>query len=859
MNVMKSRFLHFVAVLLLSSLNLQAGIKSAVTGADIIRTTYFADGTLPLYIGNGRFGGCFDQSGLQYHPSVQEKMTKQHGATTLMHISNYERGKFDMDYLLPVARLYWDTPLENVRQYSQRQSMYDGTIETSYISSSGKMKVKVWFDAVDRNMMCVKTEASGSYRLVIDFPDHIKTHYGNRFSPKVDINETASGWLIEVKNAELVHQYWVLTDANVEIADGNMLLDMSGRKSLRISYSERPTSSPESSLARTVKWWHSKWETTALVLIPDPDVMNFYVRQMAQLYYTCNDDGKGLMPPCGLSGNQWPFAFPHDLAFILPSLLSNGDVDIAKAWVEYIARDISELRNYTLRVFGVEGICPPWCFSYAGMKGLNEIGVPNRAFYEIHNAGHLCRMAYETSLFVNDKTWTERYAQPLIDGCAEFYRNMLVKEYDGRWHIFNIPSFGQDENGGSNQKDYLCALYSAKYSFEIAVECGRDYDGFYKKVLKEGLAFSSLKSNNGYLFSCAGRGEKDFGNQKHPPQLNEIAMLPMSDPISPESIAAYNDRYEIVERASEPFFRGWTEGSFILSSARLGNEEGWKKDWNSCLEADVIDKELIQFYESSRLFSRAYFTTNSGMFVGSIQNCAVCDWDGTIRVGNCIPWQGTVSFQNIRSKLGVTVSGRIDENKREVMISAWKDCSVVVDGHRLSLAQGETVQLDYNVNDVRPVEVNPEFKGKLVDLGLSVSWADCNLGASLSTESGVYCCWGEWKSMIPVGMRVPTENEWSELLNTKNCKWQFVVKDGVKGYLVTSKKTGYEDKSIFLPSAGCFVGTKASSIGRDGFYWSSTGLETNTDYAWSIYAVPSHVYKLDALRFLRQSVRLVAE
>ena len=109
------------------------------------------------------------------------------------------------------------------------------------------------------------------------------------------------------------------------------------------------------------------------------------------------------------------------------------------------------------------------------------------------------------------------------------------------------------------------------------------------------------------------------------------------------------------------------------------------------------------------------------------------------------------------------------------------------------------------------------------------------------------------------GSEASTEKEWSELLKTKNCKGQFVVKDGVKGYLVTSKKTGYEDKSIFLPSAGCFVGTKASSIGRDGFYWSSTGLETNTDYAWSIYAVPSHVYKLDALRFLRQSVRLVAE
>ena len=36
-----------------------------------------------------------------------------------------------------------------------------------------------------------------------------------------------------------------------------------------------------------------------------------------------------------------------------------------------------------------------------------------------------------------------------------------------------------------------------------------------------------------------------------------------------------------------------------------------------------------------------------------------------------------------------------------------------------------------------------EFEGEFVDLGLSVLWADCNMGADSPTDYGSYFAWGE--------------------------------------------------------------------------------------------------------------------
>ena len=124
-----------------------------------------------------------------------------------------------------------------------------------------------------------------------------------------------------------------------------------------------------------------------------------------------------------------------------------------------------------------------------------------------------------------------------------------------------------------------------------------------------------------------------------------------------------------------------------------------------------------------------------------------------------------------------------------------------------------------------------------VDLGLSVKWATCNIGASSPVAVGSDFVWGETKSRKSSGSwskvkyctdasgenfskynrsdhrtvlekmddaasanwgggwRIPTEAEWGEL--SRKCRWSWTYQGSYGGYLVTSKKNG---NSIFLPA-----------------------------------------------------------
>ena len=162
-----------------------------------------------------------------------------------------------------------------------------------------------------------------------------------------------------------------------------------------------------------------------------------------------------------------------------------------------------------------------------------------------------------------------------------------------------------------------------------------------------------------------------------------------------------------------------------------------------------------------------------------------------------------------------------------------------------------------------------------VDLGLSVKWASFNLGATKPEEFGDYYMWGEttpatdrdcsWstykyangaynkltkystdhgtnshysdngfidnKSVLDLEddaahvtlggkFRMPTSTEWQELHD--NCAWLWTQVNGVNGYLVTSKKKGFTDRSLFLPAAGARDGSDFSDQVSWGLYWSAS-------------------------------------
>lgn len=139
--------------------------------------------------------------------------------------------------------------------------------------------------------------------------------------------------------------------------------------------------------------------------------------------------------------------------------------------------------------------------------------------------------------------------------------------------------------------------------------------------------------------------------------------------------------------------------------------------------------------------------------------------------------------------------------------------------------------IDYVDFSAKPQDLSVT-SGEAVDLGLSVYWASCNLGADEPWDRGDFFAWGETntktyygestysyyitstKQYIDIGedisgtaydaatvnygadWRMPTEKEMIELIN--NCSWEWTQLNRRNGYRVIGKN----GNSIFLPAAG---------------------------------------------------------
>ena len=173
---------------------------------------------------------------------------------------------------------------------------------------------------------------------------------------------------------------------------------------------------------------------------------------------------------------------------------------------------------------------------------------------------------------------------------------------------------------------------------------------------------------------------------------------------------------------------------------------------------------------------------------------------------------------------------------------------------------------------------------EFVDLGLSVKWATCNVGADSPEDYGSYFAWGETtkkkryteKNSETYGKelgdisgnsaydaaranwgstwRMPTKAEFRELIDS--CDWIWTTHNGKEGYKIVSKKN---NNSIFLPAAGRRYGSSLYYAGEYGVYWSSTPDESITNSAYGLLLGSGNRRVYWSSRYRGRSVRPVSE
>lgn len=254
-----------------------------------------------------------------------------------------------------------------------------------------------------------------------------------------------------------------------------------------------------------------------------------------------------------------------------------------------------------------------------------------------------------------------------------------------------------------------------------------------------------------------------------------------------------------------------------------------------------IEGEIISFEQLEKSYenpSYHYFTCKVRAAISTTDT--VTDWgiyyiDDNGEITQCAQEANTTSEKEFTFMVRVP---------KEQMREEYKDINLGV------YALTENITYPEFYCDPKPFTVrfempDPPTSGEWIDLGLSVKWASCNVGADNPEEYGWYYAWGETEEKsegerkltdigneiggteydaataeLGDGARMPTRNELDELIS--RCGWQSVTYKDVNGMLVT----GPSGNRIFLPFCGYYNSLQDvfSRVNMAGVYWSSTSL-----------------------------------
>lgn len=260
-----------------------------------------------------------------------------------------------------------------------------------------------------------------------------------------------------------------------------------------------------------------------------------------------------------------------------------------------------------------------------------------------------------------------------------------------------------------------------------------------------------------------------------------------------------------------------------------------------------------------------------------------------------------VSFDGELYYEDVEEASTADEISKRIAVVLVLDCSTSMGD---AFAPMKAAAIDF-IKTMEKMEIEDDSDLNIheyVDLGLSVKWATCNVGATKPEEYGDYFAWGEtqpksnydwstykWcngnnttltkyntsssygtvdnKTTLEAAddaaranwggsWRMPTDAELTEL--REQCTWTWTTQNGVEGYKVVSKTNG---NSIFLPARHVDIGDCLDCIDVLGNYWSSSLYMGSPNCAYELYFDPRGGVMLDPvnLRYYGQSVRPVCQ
>ena len=643
-------------------------MRHAIQAGNIRRASPEAGGSdhLNLYLGSGRCGSSFAWHGLHHAASVAQDRAGI-SRTLLMHADHWARGAYGIDCWLPVCRVLWDPLPDGVRSRSQDLDLYTGCLSTSFETEEYSVVLRSTYHPEKRDLLAIEIEYSAlSGKRVSDIvlsPEQlIPAHYDQTF--KVDVSSASvtaqTGRLVLRTSTVTTHVVMRVCSASGEqhlLPEGSgFRLKLQGQtgaclilvgigsasRAANVEAEIGAVNSVSAYFDDAARGWSRRWGK-AFIWVPDTRIQALWARSVFFLLSSYAPDVRSPAAPMGWSGNGWPFHFPQDISYIHPAMLRLGHYDIASAIVEYYRSILDDTVESTRRIYEKPGAMWAWVCPIGTAFGQTLLAggaTPNHFHYEVHNAAYPARMAAETAAHLRNHEWTLNTAWPIVRESARFLASICTKNADGTWDEQVTPSMGQDEFGGENSRNYLCALFSIQYTLQAALRMvetlgvSDPYVEIWRTIISDGLSFGRLLDPRHGIYATAENlvGRTWFATQKHPVQLNPLTFLPLSAFVDIPTQTAYERRNELCNGIAVNISDGWTLAAFWLASSHMGEGEKLARELSVAEAMNYVDPEWVQIYETSNVKGAPYYMTSHGLLVQALLDAFQSDyWGQTTR------------------------------------------------------------------------------------------------------------------------------------------------------------------------------------------------------------------------------------